>query len=133
MTETFDHEHGSGEDTAPGDERLDGSGVAQGIRGYLMGLLLAAGLTAASFYLAQSPWIWPHGVPAALTALAIGQMGVHLVFFLHLTTGPDNTNNVLALAFGVLIVGLIIGGTVWIMYNMNHNMAPMAHMTGPSG
>jgi cytochrome o ubiquinol oxidase subunit IV len=33
-------------------------------------------------------------------------MGVHVVFFLHITTGPDNTNNVLALAFGVLIVSL---------------------------
>ena len=52
-------------------------------------------------------------------------MGVHLVFFLHLTTGPDNTNNALALAFGVMVVALIIGGSVWIMYNMNHNMMPM--------
>ena len=34
--------------------------------------------------------------------LAVAQMGVHLVFFLHITTGPDNYNNVLALAFGVL-------------------------------
>jgi cytochrome o ubiquinol oxidase subunit IV len=41
--------------------------------------------------------------------LAIAQMGVHLVFFLHITTGPDNTNNVLALAFGVLIVILLMG------------------------
>ena len=24
-------------------------------------------------------------------------MGVHLVFFLHITTGPDNVNNVMAL------------------------------------
>ena len=43
-------------------------------------------------------------MPAGLAVLAIAQMGVHLVFFLHITTGPDNTNNVLALAFGVLIV-----------------------------
>ncbi len=42
--------------------------------------------------------------------LAIAQMGVHLVFFLHITTGPDNTNNVMALAFGVLIVFLVIVG-----------------------
>ena len=113
---------------APGDERLDGSGVAQGVRGYLIGLALAAGLTVASFYFARSGLIWPPAVAAALTALAIAQMGVHLVFFLHITTGPENTNNVLALAFGVLIVGLVIGGTVWIMFNMNHNMA--AHMAG---
>jgi cytochrome o ubiquinol oxidase operon protein cyoD len=133
MTEILEPAHGSGEDTAPGDERLDGSGVAQGVRGYLLGLLLAAGLTAASFYVAQSHLIWPGGIPAALTALAIGQMGAHLVFFLHLTSGPDNTNNVLALAFGVFICALIIGGTVWIMYNMSHNMAPMTHMIATTG
>jgi cytochrome o ubiquinol oxidase operon protein cyoD len=56
--------------------------------------------------------------------LAVAQIGVHLVFFLHLTTAPDNTNNVLALAFGVLIVALIIGGSVWIMNNLNDRMIP---------
>ncbi|HEY2708777.1 MAG TPA: cytochrome o ubiquinol oxidase subunit IV [Caulobacteraceae bacterium] len=115
-------------DRAPGDERLDGSRLAQGVRGYLVGLALAAGLTAVSFYLARSNLIWAPAIPAALTALAVGQMGVHLVFFLHLTTGPDNINNALALAFGVLIVGLIIGGSVWIMYNMHAHMM-MTHMT----
>ena len=57
--------------------------------------------------------------------LAIAQMGVHLVFFLHITTGADNTNNVLALAFGLLIVFLVIAGSLWIMANLNHNMMPM--------
>jgi cytochrome o ubiquinol oxidase operon protein cyoD len=57
--------------------------------------------------------------------LAIAQMGVHLVFFLHITTGPDNVNNVMALAFGVLIVLLLIGGSLWIMTHMNHNTLPM--------
>ena len=56
--------------------------------------------------------------------LAIAQMGVHLVFFLHITTGPDNTNNVLALAFGVLIVFLVVAGSLWIMADLNDNMMP---------
>jgi cytochrome o ubiquinol oxidase operon protein cyoD len=47
-------------------------------------------------------------------------MGVHLVFFLHITSGPDNTNNVLALAFGVLIVMLLMIGSIWIMSHLNH-------------
>ena len=64
-------------------------------------------------------------IPVALVVLAIAQMGVHLVFLLHITTGPDNTNNVLALAFGVLIVILLMGGSLWIMANLNHNMMPM--------
>ena len=51
-------------------------------------------------------------------------MGVHLVFFLHITSGPDNTNNVLALAFGVLIVFLVMIGTIWIMAHLEANMGP---------
>ena len=39
--------------------------------------------------------------PILLGVLAIAQMGVHLVFFLHISSAPDQTNNVLALAFGV--------------------------------
>ena len=61
-------------------------------------------------------------MPAGLAVLAIAQMGVHLVFFLHITTGPDNTNNILALAFGVLIVFLVLVGSLVIMANLNENM-----------
>jgi cytochrome o ubiquinol oxidase operon protein cyoD len=55
-------------------------------------------------------------------------MGVHLVFFLHITTGPDNTNNVLALAFGVLVVFLVMIGTIWIMGHLAANMGPTPEM-----
>jgi cytochrome o ubiquinol oxidase subunit IV len=112
-------------DTAPGDEQIDESGVAQGVLGYLVGLALAILLTATSFYVAGTDLVWAPSIPVALVVLAIAQMGVHLVFFLHITTGSDNTNNVMALAFGVLIVFLVIGGSLWIIANLNHNMMPM--------
>jgi len=67
-------------------------------------------------------------VPLGLAVLAIAQIGVHLVFFLHITTGPDNTNNVLALAFGVLIVILVVAGSLWIMTNLNDNMMAPADL-----
>jgi cytochrome o ubiquinol oxidase subunit IV len=73
--------------------------------------------------------LWGPGVAVGLVVLAIAQMGVHLVFFLHITSGPDNTNNVLALAFGVLIVFLVMVGTIWIMSHMNANMMPSPEMT----
>ena len=111
-------------DTAPGEAGSAGRDVLA----YLFGLLLATGLTAASFYFAWSDLIWKPSIPAALIALAIAQIGVHLVFFLHITTSPDNTNNVLALAFGVLIVFLIVAGSVWIMANLNQNLMPMEQM-----
>jgi cytochrome o ubiquinol oxidase subunit IV len=60
--------------------------------------------------------------------LAIAQMGVHIVFFLHITTGSDNTNNVLALAFGMLIVTLVVAGSLWIMTNLNANMMAPADL-----
>ena len=73
---------------------------------YSIGLALAALLTATSFWAANTNLLWAAGIPLGLAALAIAQMGVHLVFFLHLTTSPDNTNIVLAIAFGLLIVFL---------------------------
>jgi cytochrome o ubiquinol oxidase operon protein cyoD len=113
-------------DTAPGDEgEADATG---GIRGYLIGLGLAIVLTAASFWAAGTPLIYGPGIWIALSVLAVAQMGVHLVFFLHITSGPDNTNNVLALAFGVLIVLLVVAGSLWIMYHLNANMMPMDQM-----
>jgi cytochrome o ubiquinol oxidase subunit IV len=109
-------------DVAPGDE---GGSVGSRVLGYLVGLGLAILLTATSFFVAGTDLVWQPSIPVAIVVLAIAQMGVHLAFFLHITTGPDNTNNVLALAFGLLIVFLVIGGSLWIMANLNHNMMPM--------
>lgn len=95
---------------------------------YVIGLVLALGLTAVSFWVASTGAIWGPGVAVGLVVLAIAQMGIHLVFFLHITSGPDNTNNVLALAFGVLIVFLVMVGTIWIMGHMNSNMMPDMNM-----
>jgi len=89
---------------------------------YIIGLALAFVLTGVSFWVASTSVLWGPGVAVGLVVLAIAQMGVHLVFFLHITSGPDNTNNVLALAFGVLIVFLVMVGTIWIMAHMNANM-----------
>ena len=112
-------------DRSPGDDAERDQGFASGLRGYLLGFALAVLLTAISFALPQSSLIWKPGIPVALIVFAIAQMGVHLVFFLHINSAPDNTNNILALAFGVLICLLLIGGSLWIMANLNHNMMPM--------
>lgn len=112
-------------DAAPGEEQ---DSFLSGSAGYLLGLLLALALTATSFWAAESGLLWRPGVPIGLCVLAVAQMGVHLVFFLHITTGPDNTNNVLALAFGIIIVVLVVVGSIWIMDHLNTNMMPMDQM-----
>jgi cytochrome o ubiquinol oxidase subunit IV len=96
---------------------------------YVIGLGLALLLTGISFWVASTSSLWGPGVAVGLVVLAIAQMGVHLVFFLHITSGPDNTNNVLALAFGVLIVFLVMIGTIWIMAHLAANMGPSPELT----
>lgn len=110
---------------APGYPPPDDREPAEGLSTYLTGLGLAVLLTVVSFFIARTTLVWQPSIPVALAVLAVAQMGVHLVFFLHITTGPDNTNNVLALAFGVLIVLLILTGSLWIIAHLNHNMMPM--------
>jgi len=68
--------------------------------------------------------LWASGVSPGLPVLAIAQMGVHPVFFLRVTRVPDNTNNVMALAFGVLIVMLVVVGSLLIMADLNDSMMP---------
>jgi len=108
---------------APGEH---GKGKAA-IKSYVAGLTLAFLLTMASFWAAQTDLVYAPAVPVLLAALAIGQMGVHLVFFLHISSGPEDTNNVLALAFGVFVVGLVVLGSMMIIHNLNVNMMPTAH------
>jgi cytochrome o ubiquinol oxidase subunit IV len=112
-------------DAAPGYSQPDGPEAIDGIGIYLIGLGLATLLTIVSFFVARTTLVWQPSIPVALAVLAIAQMGVHLVFFLHITSGPDHVNNVLALAFGVLIVFLVIAGSLWIMAHLNQNMMPM--------
>ncbi|PZV34919.1 cytochrome o ubiquinol oxidase subunit IV [Mesorhizobium kowhaii] len=112
---------------APGDRSIvtdKEEPISAGALVYTLGLALAVIMTALSFWVANTSLLWAAGVPLGLAVLAIAQMGIHLVFFLHITTGPDNTNNVMALAFGVLIVLLVMAGSLVIMTNLNGSMMP---------
>jgi cytochrome o ubiquinol oxidase operon protein cyoD len=110
------------DDRTPGVEEHESTAS---VLSYTVGLGLAIVATIASFVVAQTNLLWPPGIPVGLIVLALAQIGVHLVFFLHLGSGPDQTNNILALAFGVLIVFLVIGGSIWIIAHLNTNLMPM--------
>jgi cytochrome o ubiquinol oxidase operon protein cyoD len=111
-------------DRAPGSHRSSD----ERLKSYTIGLVLAVILTAASFAASSSDLVWGPSIPVLLAVLAIAQMGVHLVFFLHISSAPDATNSVLALAFGIFVVGLVIFGSMIIMANLNHNMLPMEQL-----
>lgn len=127
MSNAHPSEPGHRGDVAPGDEPAT-EDVGQQVLGYVVGFVLAAALTGVSFFIARSTLVWTPSIPIALSVLAVAQMGVHLVFFLHMTSGDDNVNNLLALAFGLLIVMLLVFGSLWIMSHLNHNMMPMEQL-----
>ena len=109
------------DDRTPGVEERESTAS---VLSYTAGLGLAILATIGSFVVSQTNLLWAPGIPVGLVVLAFAQIGVHLVFFLHLGSGSDNTNNILALAFGVLIVFLVITGSIWIIANLDANMMP---------
>ena len=118
------------------------SASAPRLLGYVIGFGLARSPDCDLVLCRGTNLVWEPSIPVALVVLAIAQMGVHLVFFLHITTGPDNTNNVMALAFGLLIVFLVIGGSLWIMATSepehaadgsDHADAAIEHDSDPQG
>lgn len=77
------------------DDRAPGIGeheLAGNVLSYTVGLGLAVVATVASFTVPQTDLLWSPGVAVGLVVLALAQIGVHLVFFLHLGSGPDDTN-----------------------------------------
>jgi cytochrome o ubiquinol oxidase operon protein cyoD len=109
-------------DRTPGVEAYESRA---NVLSYTAGLGLAILATIASFVVAQTDLLWAPGIAVGLVVLAIAQIGVHLVFFLHVGSGPESTNNILALAFGLLIVFLVIAGSCWIIAHLETNMMPM--------
>ena len=106
---------------APG---IDPHGSHNG-RSYLVGLGYALLLTVTSFWAASTHSVYAPAVPVLLAVLAIAQMGVHLAFFLHISSAPDQANNFLALLFGLFVSALVVFGSLVIMANLNHAMMSM--------
>jgi cytochrome o ubiquinol oxidase operon protein cyoD len=91
---------------------------------YLAGLGLAIVLTLASFGAAYTHLVWGPGLPILLAVLAIAQMGVHLVFFMHVNATEEGENTALALGFGIFIVFLVVFGSIVIMNNLSNSAMP---------
>lgn len=100
------------------------------LRSYVIGYVLAALLTAAAFGLAAvSPQaMTPASVLAGVCVLAIAQMLVHVIFFMHINTSPQSGTNILAMLMAILIVSLVVVGSIWIMGHLNDHMATMPEL-----
>lgn len=92
------------------------------LSGYVIGFVLAVALTVASFGMVMHGMLEPRSAMLVLAVLALVQIVVHLVFFLHLNTSSGQRWNVMALCYTVVAAIILIGGTVWVMHNVSMNM-----------
>lgn len=89
---------------------------------YLVGFLSAFVLSFAAFWLVTSRPVDGGWLIAALISLAVVQLIVQLVFFLHIGTESRPRWNLTALLFMLIMLVVIVAGSLWIMNNLNYNM-----------
>ncbi|WDZ94193.1 cytochrome o ubiquinol oxidase subunit IV [Herbaspirillum sp. WKF16] len=110
------HEHGHGH----GDHAAHGS-----MKDYVTGFVLAVILTAIPFWLVMSKSIESSArLGIVLLAFAAVQIVVHIKYFLHMNSKSEGGWNMLSMIFTIIIVGIALSGSLWVMYHMNHNMMP---------
>jgi cytochrome o ubiquinol oxidase operon protein cyoD len=97
------------------------------LRGYLTGFVLAAILTVIPFWLVMGDVIANKQLLIlAILALAVVQIFVHIVYFLHLDTRSESGWNMMAFIFTAVLVIIVLGASIWVMYAENANMMPMS-------
>ncbi|MEW9625051.1 cytochrome o ubiquinol oxidase subunit IV [Rhodanobacter geophilus] len=109
--------------------------VHQGsLRGYLTGFVLAAILTIIPFWLVMGHVFANHWLTITIVLLlAVAQILVHIIYFLHLDTHSEGGWNMLAFIFTIVLVVIVLGASIWVMYNENANMMPMSPQYQRSG
>ena len=108
-----------------GDDHDHGS-----FKTYMIGFLLSVVLTAIPFWLVMTGALPAAMTGLIITAFAVVQIVVHMIFFLHMNHRSEGGWNMLALIFTLVIVVIAVAGSVWVMYHLNTNMMPVHDMQG---
>jgi len=95
------------------------------LKSYTTGFVLAVILTAIPFWLVMAK-VFDKSSTTGLVLLAFAavQIVVHMVYFLHMNTKSEGGWSMLALIFTIMLVFIMLSGSLWVMYHLNHNMMP---------
>ena len=97
------------------------------MRDYVIGFVLSVILTAIPFWLVMTMPLSAGTTGAIIMAFAVVQIVVHMVFFLHMTPKAEGGWSLTSLVFTVIVVGIMLAGSLWVMHHLNTNMMPMPH------
>ena len=93
-------------------------------RSYLIGFILSVVLTAVPFWLVMTGVLTPAATAITVIAMAVVQILVHTICFLHVNTRAEGGWTLIAYVFTAVLLVIMIAGSVWIMYHLNTNMMP---------
>lgn len=89
---------------------------------YLVGFVLCLILTGLSFGTVMGGWVPHDRILGVISGLAVVQLLLQLVVFLHLGTAPEQRNHTVIGVLSLLLIATIIIGSLWVMHNANVNM-----------
>jgi cytochrome o ubiquinol oxidase operon protein cyoD len=122
------HNHSAGHGGHDHHDHHDTHADHGSLKTYLLGFLLSVILTAIPFWLVMDNIIAKPKVTAGvLLVFAAIQIVVHMIYFLHMNTRSEGGWSMLALIFTVVLVVIVLSGSIWVMYHLDHNMMP--HMS----
>ena len=123
MSAPLDHGHGP----VHHDEELDHDIVHITVGGYVTGFVLAVILTAIPFWLVMGKVFSSTTLTIfVILALAMVQIYVHMVFFLHMTSKAEGGWTWMSLIFTLVLLVIALSGSLWIMYHLDHNTMPVS-------
>lgn len=97
--------------------------VDTGKKDYVKGFILSLILTAIPFYFVAAQTLPVAATYAVMFGCALIQVFVHFGYFLHMETRTEEGRwNFVSLMFTAIVVLILIGGSIWIMWNLNVNM-----------
>lgn len=89
---------------------------------YLIGFALAVVLTAIPFALVWGSFLTGPAVYIVIAVTALIQVIVHLTFFLHMNLKSTPGENLFFLGFAAVLIVIMVGGSLWIMFDLHHRM-----------
>ncbi|MGB2580412.1 MAG: cytochrome o ubiquinol oxidase subunit IV [Minisyncoccia bacterium] len=105
------------------DEQYEAGRFA--MRSYVTGFVLSILLTLLPYFIVVNHLFGSSSIVYAAVGFGIAQLLVQVVFFLHLHKKSKPHWNMIVFIFTVLIVAILVGGSLWVMYNLNYNMTKM--------
>lgn len=105
-----DHEHAG----------HDHEGHEISLRPYITGFVLAVVLTLIPFLMVMNNSASTTTLVVVIFSTAIVQIIVHLRFFLHLRFTHEQRWDVFTFVFTAAVVLILVGGSIWILFSMNH-------------